>query len=83
MLLKNLPILCAANLAQHSPGFIVRDRLVPNRDDVAMHPYLRRLALGDMQIGRLVADYCLQKLVKISHGKTADHADAANKPSLA
>jgi hypothetical protein len=83
MLLKKFPVTRAANLAQHPPGFIVRNRLGSNRHYVAMHAYLWRFAFGDMQIRRLLSDYDLQKLIKISHGKTADHADVADKPSLA
>jgi hypothetical protein len=36
-----------------------------------------------VQIRGPLPDYDLQKLIKISHGKTADYADAADKPSLA
>jgi hypothetical protein len=36
-----------------------------------------------MQIGRLLSGHDLQKLINISHGKTADYADVADKPSLA
>ena len=45
--------------------------------------HLWRFAFCDMQIRRPLLDYDLQKLIKISHGKTADYADVADKPSLA
>jgi hypothetical protein len=83
MLLKKLPVTRTASFAQHSVGFIVRNRLGSNRRYVSMHAYLRRFALGDVQIRRLLLDYDLQEFVKISHGKTADYADVADKRNLA
>ena len=71
VLLKKFPVTRAANLAQHSRGFIVRNRLGSNRHYVAVHAYLWRFALCDVQIRRLLSDYDLQKLIKISHGKNA------------
>jgi hypothetical protein len=83
MLLKKFPVTWAANLAQHPLGFIVRDRLGPDWHDIAVGPHLWRFAFCDVQIRGPLPDYDLQKLIKISHGKTADYADAADKPSLA
>jgi hypothetical protein len=59
VLLKNLPVMWAANLAQHLRGFIVRNRLASNRDYVAMYPNLWGLALCDVQIRCLLSDYDL------------------------
>jgi hypothetical protein len=83
VLLEKFPVARSANLAQHAPGFIVRNRLGSNWNYVTMNAYLWGFALRDMQIRRLLSDYDLQKLVKISHGKTADYADVSDKPSLA
>ena len=52
VLLKHFPVTRAANLAQHSRGFIMRHRLGSDRHDVAMRAYLWRFALSDMQIRR-------------------------------
>jgi hypothetical protein len=79
VLLKKFPVTRAANFAQHSLGFIVRNRLGSNRCYVAMYPYLWRFALCDMQIRRLLSHYDLQKFIKISHVKTADYVDVADK----
>ena len=59
VLLKKLPVTRAANLAQHPPGFIVRNRLGSNRHYVPMHAYLWRFALCDMQIRRPLLGYDL------------------------
>jgi hypothetical protein len=50
----------------------VRNRLSSNRRYVAIHTYLWRFALCDMQIRCALSDYDLQELIKISHGKIAD-----------
>src|SRR5262249_3321598 len=65
---KDLPVMRAANLAQHALGFIVRNRLGTNGHDVAMRSYFWGLAFCDMQIRPALPDDDLQELIKISHG---------------
>src|ERR1041385_5824412 len=49
-LVKHFPVTWTTNFAQHSRGFVVRNRLGSDRHDVAMRSGFRRLALSDMQI---------------------------------
>src|SRR5215510_9981937 len=73
VLLKRFPVTRAANLAQHPRGFIVRNRFGPDWHDVAMGPHFWRFALSNMQIRCPLPDYKLQKLINVSHRRTADY----------
>src|SRR5207302_3728952 len=71
-LLENFPVTRSANFAQHARGFLVRNRLVANGHDVAMHAHFRRLSLTNVQVGPAMFDNHAKKSIQLSHGLTTN-----------
>ena len=60
LVLETLPIFRRADLAEHVVHFVRGKDLLADRDDVAVAADFRRLALGEVQVGRARVDQNLE-----------------------
>jgi len=55
-LLKNFPVVGAANFTHHLRGFLSFYRLRSDRHDIAVHTHFWLFSLSDVQIGSALPD---------------------------
>jgi hypothetical protein len=66
-LIENCPAAWIADLRQHGDRLLASDRLLAQRDNVAVLPHLGRLPFAEMKIGPALLDDGFQEFVYCRH----------------